>query len=450
MTRSFVTLIALAAAALPDGAHAQDSIRAEGEVAIRTTRSLGATDERAGFSGFDSRTLLGEHVLTPTSPGQSRLVFVLHRWTNDSADSSSLSTLGRRSFIDDYILGELGGGEQRGLFGLAVVDRVVSRATDSSRRVEFEHAIEMEGPDALVKEALGWLQRFVAMNRGTITLKLTVASRTFDEDDPESFSPDGAPQIALLDASGRDRLAESLLGRVRTNVVSSPTITVYGGQRGTIELANQTSYVADFEIQIARGAMVADPVIDVFTEGVFWDVTAILDPDDGSILLGSTATITSLRKPMREIETELVANLKPVTIQLPEWDQAKWSSSSIALSPAERGVHVSGLRLTKWDDDGDPRLEGIDLLISVEGVTQADDPPREKDLGVVIGVDGSTGKVFLRRLDSGREAFEISARRIVIERDGDAIGECAVIEALDGVLVLRLEKGEARAGDVAR
>lgn len=439
---------ALGLVALP--AAAQDSVAVAEGVSIGANPGSGGKDRGVSRASEAGHALLCEHVVTPTAPGRSRLVFVLHRWVNDSADPASLSDFGARSFVDEYLLEELGDGARRGLSGVTIVDRVVHRATESSRRVEFEHAIELDGPDALVNSALDWLQRFVAKNRGTVTMRMTVATRLVEGGGPGGAAGDGAPRVALLDAAGGAALATSLTDREGSDVLLAPTITLRGGQRGTVQATSQTSYLADFDVTIAQGQMIATPIVKVFTDGLTWEVAAILDPDDDAIVLDTRAIVTSLRRPMRDIETRLAPDTNTVTIQLPEFDEARWESTGIELTSRERAIHVSGLRFTTWDESGLPRLEEIELLITIEGIAPDSPRPNSETIGIVLGVDGSTGRVFLKRDGGVGSDSGPPARRIVLERDGRQVGECSLVEAIDGVLVLRLERGEARAGDRAR
>jgi hypothetical protein len=45
------------------------------------------------------------------------------------------------------------------------------------------------------------------------------------------------------------------------------------GDRGHIAILTQTSYIRDFDVEVAQAAMIADPKVDVITSGSVLDVT---------------------------------------------------------------------------------------------------------------------------------------------------------------------------------
>jgi hypothetical protein len=426
------------------------SVQAEGGVTIQHARHDGdpgrLDSERIELG---PRPFIGEHTITATQPGQSRLSFVLHRLDREKVDATWLDSVSRRSFVDEFLIDHLAERSGGSLHDMTVTDRIVVRSSDNRHTAESEHALEFEGPDAAVRDALGYLQRFITANRGTITLKLTCATHPVAKSEFESGAADGSPLVALLDAAARDRMTASLMQIPDIDVLQAPTITVYGGQRGMIQMINQVSYIADYEIEAVLDTIIADPIVKVFNDGLSWSVTAILEPDSGNVFIETNAKLTALRRPMRTFETKLLADVEPVSFHLPEWDQAEWSTRRIALSKNERAIHVSGLRFSKRVADEDPEIHELVLLIALEDV-KPDAAQGAAALGMVIGVDGSTGKVFVRSFDQTGNATQISAERLRIYRDDKAVGECTVVENLNGVLVLRLEKGEARAGDTAR
>lgn len=48
-----------------------------------------------------------------------------------------------------------------------------------------------------------------------------------------------------------------------------------GGVRANISVTTQKAYVKDFDVEIAQAAVIADPVVDIVTEGVVLDVTVV-------------------------------------------------------------------------------------------------------------------------------------------------------------------------------
>jgi hypothetical protein len=48
-----------------------------------------------------------------------------------------------------------------------------------------------------------------------------------------------------------------------------------GATRGHVTVTTQRAYVKDFDVEIAQGAVIADPIVDVVTEGVVLDATVV-------------------------------------------------------------------------------------------------------------------------------------------------------------------------------
>jgi type II secretory pathway component GspD/PulD (secretin)/tetratricopeptide (TPR) repeat protein len=103
----------------------------------------------------------------------------------------------------------------------------------------------------------------------------------------------------------------------RVELVTSPRITVYNTARGNLAVLNQVAYVQDFNVEIAQGASIADPIVNVVQDGVVLDVRPVVSADRRFITLELRPTIATLKRPMREVVTTL-GSQNSVTIQLPE------------------------------------------------------------------------------------------------------------------------------------
>src|SRR5258706_548487 len=103
----------------------------------------------------------------------------------------------------------------------------------------------------------------------------------------------------------------------RSELVTSPRITVYNTARGNLSVLNQVAYVQDFNVEIAQGASIADPIVNVVQDGVVLDVRPVVSADRRFITLELRPTIATLKRPMREVVTTL-GSQNSVTIQLPE------------------------------------------------------------------------------------------------------------------------------------
>ena len=93
-------------------------------------------------------------------------------------------------------------------------------------------------------------------------------------------------QWEMLDLGGTfldQTMAEAVLRAVSkygtSNIVDAPSLTVYNGQRASINVNNFVSFVKDFDVEIAQAAVIADPIIEVIADGVVLDVKPVVSAD---------------------------------------------------------------------------------------------------------------------------------------------------------------------------
>ena len=99
--------------------------------------------------------------------------------------------------------------------------------------------------------------------------------------------------------------------------VTAPRVTAYAGQKATISVLEQISYVADFEAEVGRGGhQIADPVVQTIQAGVLLDVTGT--PRGSGVDLDAAFTWSEVKRPMETYETTHLAGGAKVTIQIPE------------------------------------------------------------------------------------------------------------------------------------
>jgi type II secretory pathway component GspD/PulD (secretin) len=103
----------------------------------------------------------------------------------------------------------------------------------------------------------------------------------------------------------------------RVELVTAPRITLYNTARGNLSVVNEVAYVQDFNVEIAQGASIADPIVNVVRDGIVLDVRPVVSADRRFITLELRPTIATLVRPIREVSTTL-GSQNSVTIQLPE------------------------------------------------------------------------------------------------------------------------------------
>ena len=105
----------------------------------------------------------------------------------------------------------------------------------------------------------------------------------------------------------------------------APRMTVFAGQAAQISMTSQVPYVADFDVQVAQTASIADPVVKSIEEGLRFDACA-QRAADGGITFGYRISLSRVRQPIAAFTT-LLASGPPVTIQVPEVDRAEVSGT---------------------------------------------------------------------------------------------------------------------------
>ncbi len=99
-------------------------------------------------------------------------------------------------------------------------------------------------------------------------------------------------------------------------VVSQPRITTYDGQRASVEVLEAVSYIQDYDVETAGGAVVVDPIVGTVHEGLVLQTTPRMSADRRYVTLDLEMTFAVVKRPIPEHETT-IGNRK-VRIQLPE------------------------------------------------------------------------------------------------------------------------------------
>jgi len=71
-------------------------------------------------------------------------------------------------------------------------------------------------------------------------------------------------------------------------------------ERASLSGINQVRYVKDFDVEIAQAAAIADPIVDVISDGVILDVRPVVSSDRRFITLELRPTVSQLRRPIPE------------------------------------------------------------------------------------------------------------------------------------------------------
>lgn len=150
-------------------------------------------------------------------------------------------------------------------------------------------------------------------------------------------------QMVYLDDTEVSMIITGIRKTRRATLLTAPNLTVFNTQRAHITVVNQVAYVRDFDVQVAQGVAVADPIIDVVQDGLALDVKPTVSNDRKYVTLELRPTVADLLRPIPTFTTNLGGPVAaPVTIQIPEISMM--SAQTTVKLPDGGTVLIGGLR----------------------------------------------------------------------------------------------------------
>lgn len=125
-----------------------------------------------------------------------------------------------------------------------------------------------------------------------------------------------ALEYALLGDTEIEVILRAVQKEERSEQIVSPRLLVYNNTRAHMQALRHTSYINDFEVEIAQSAAVANPSVAVVRDGVVLDVRPVVSADRRFITMELRPSILTLTLPIPTFTTTLGAGL-PVSIQQP-------------------------------------------------------------------------------------------------------------------------------------
>ncbi len=125
-----------------------------------------------------------------------------------------------------------------------------------------------------------------------------------------------AVQYAFLDDTEVEIVLRAVAKQERSEEITAPRLLVYNNARANMSVLRHTSYIRDFNVEIAQAAAIANPVVDVVKDGVVLDVRPVVSADRKFITMELRPSVMALRLPIPTFTTTLGVG-QPVSIQLP-------------------------------------------------------------------------------------------------------------------------------------
>lgn len=99
--------------------------------------------------------------------------------------------------------------------------------------------------------------------------------------------------------------------------LDSASAEVWPGVRGALKVASRVRYVADYQVEIAQGSMIADPVVDFLEEGFAAELSAHPTLDGDKVLVEMLLQSGQLDRPMREVKMAFDEEYLPEPLRSP-------------------------------------------------------------------------------------------------------------------------------------
>ena len=144
-------------------------------------------------------------------------------------------------------------------------------------------------------------------------------------------------------------------------LINDQVISVHNTQRAYVTVVNQQAYVQDFDVEVAQFQAIADPQINVLTEGIVLDVRPTIHHNRRYLTLEIQPTVSQVIA-LVDFSTTLAGQTAAVTFQLPELEVQ--SVFTTAVVPDGGSILIGGLsRLRNVERRAEvPWLANIPLL----------------------------------------------------------------------------------------
>ena len=101
-------------------------------------------------------------------------------------------------------------------------------------------------------------------------------------------------------------------------LINDQILSVHNTQRAYVTVVNQRAYVQDFDVEVAQFQAIADPQINILTEGIVLDVRPTIHHNRKYLTLEIQPTVAKVVA-LTDFSTALAGQTAPVTFQLPSW-----------------------------------------------------------------------------------------------------------------------------------
>lgn len=134
-------------------------------------------------------------------------------------------------------------------------------------------------------------------------------------------------QLTFLDDAEVSSILRAVEKSEKSEVVRSQMLSVHNSQRAYVTVINQRAYIQDFDVEVAQFQAVADPTVNVLSEGIVLDVRPTILDNRKWLRLEIQPTVARIVN-LRNFSTTLGGNTAPVEFQLPELEVQSVNTSA--------------------------------------------------------------------------------------------------------------------------
>lgn len=176
-------------------------------------------------------------------------------------------------------------------------------------------------------------------------------------------------QYVLIDDVTVEAIIKALQKSQRGYILTAPRLMAYNNQRANMIIANQLAYIKDWNVGGGSLQALPDPVIDIVSDGIIFDIKPVVSADRKYVTVELRATVATLFPRPPTIRQLLltpppggVGLQFPLVIELPRIDVQQVKTTTIC--PDQGTVIIGGLTgLFQWDaESGIPAWRNIPLL----------------------------------------------------------------------------------------
>lgn len=150
-----------------------------------------------------------------------------------------------------------------------------------------------------------------------------------------------ALQVTLLKGDQASMILKAVEKNLDVHEVNAQMLSVANNQRSFITVLNQQAYIADYNVEVAQAAFIAEPVIEILQSGVVLDVKPVINYNRKYITLELQPQVARIIE-LRDFTTTLGGLAGSVTFQLPSMTiQAAFTTVNV---PDGGSVLLGGLK----------------------------------------------------------------------------------------------------------